>query len=85
MTKVKFMLSNAISGEILKYNINLAKEEFGLTFEQAKEVICADIVCDRKELDLVNLVDLVRNDYSIADCLNKNEKNDYYVLLKKCA
>lgn len=79
------MTLNQISGDMLKYNINLAKNEFELTFEQAKEVICADIVCERKELNLINLVDLVRNDYSIADCLHKDEKNDYYILLKRCA
>lgn len=79
------MMLNQITANMLKYNINLAKEEFGLTFEQAKEIICADLVCEREELDLVNLVDLVRNEYSIADCLYKNEKINYYILLKRCA
>ncbi len=34
--------------------INQMKEEFDLTFEQAKELLCADLASDKRELDLTN-------------------------------
>ena len=44
--------------------INQIKEEFDLTFEQAKELLCADLASDKRELDFlisknkINLDDL---------------------------
>lgn len=62
--------------------INQIKEEFDLTFEQAKELLCADLASDKRELDLTNVADLIKNDYSVADCLNREEKEIYYKLIK---
>ena len=62
--------------------INEMKEEFDLTFEQAIELLCADLASDKRELDLINVADLIKNDYSVADYLNKEEKEIYYKLIK---
>ena len=62
--------------------INQMKEEFDLTFEQAKELLCADLASDKRKLDLTNVADLIKNDYSVADCLNREEKEIYYKLIK---
>ncbi len=62
--------------------INEMKEEFDLTFEQAIELLCADLASDKSELNLINVADLIKNDYSVADCLNREEKENYYKLIK---
>ena len=62
--------------------INEMKEEFDLTFEQAIELLCADLASNKSELDLINVADLIKNDYSVADCLNREEKEIYYKLIK---
>ena len=62
--------------------INEMKEEFDLTFAQAIELLCADLASDKSELELINVTDLIKNDYSVADCLNREEKEIYYKLIK---
>ena len=54
--------------------INEMKEEFDLTFEQAIELLCADLASDKRELDLINVADLIKNDYSVADCLKDHSE-----------
>ena len=64
--------------------INQMKEEFDLTFEQAKELLCADLASDKRELDLTNVADLIKNLFLkyltlfLQDNLLMAEKNHKY-------
>lgn len=50
--------------------INQMKEEFDLTFEQAKELLCADLASDKRELDLTNVFISSNCIISSSECLN---------------
>lgn len=50
--------------------INQMKEEFDLTFEQAKELLCADLASDKRELDLTNVFISSNCIVSSSECLN---------------
>lgn len=56
--------------------------DFNLSYEVAKEVLCADLASDRAELEIYQIIKLKEQGYSVCDALTKEEKEIYVKLIR---
>lgn len=57
-------------------------EDFNLSYEIAKEVLCADLASDRPELEIYYIIKLKEQGYSVCDVLTQEEKEIYVKLIR---